>query len=95
MTPSISKTMVLEESAEELLLRKRILSTETKPPQQKDHNNNNDNNQLEGATESYKIDDINYLRAETEKRTSQRDATSEPDSVDTKPDYSNWKPEIR
>lgn len=85
MTPSISKTVVLEE--EESLLRKRIISAADG-----DHNNN----KVEANNKSYKIDDINYLTAETTNSASQREGTENgSQDTDTKPDYSNWKPQIR
>lgn len=81
MPPSTSKTVVLEEG---LVLRKRVLSSDPNPIEE-DANNN----VVEGK--EYKIDDINYLRSEKEKpAASKREASEE-----TKPDYSNWKAEIR
>lgn len=79
MPPSISKTVVLEE---EFVLRKRVPSSDQKPLGE-DANNNS-------VEKEYKIDDINYLRSEKEKPASKRGSAEE-----TKPDYSNWKAEIR
>lgn len=78
--PPSAKTVTLQE---DVVLRHRIIEDSNVTVQSKmgDPNNNN----------QYPIDDINYLRSETEKIPSQREIAAE----EAKTDYSNWKAEIR
>lgn len=73
------------DKGEDAMMRKRVLST--KPIPEEDQNNN----QITKEEPVYQIEDINYLRSSSEKM--ERSGPKEED--DSKPDYSNWKAELR